>query len=363
MRVRVRGGLLIPELQPPREAHIELTTECNLNCLFCYRRNWYLKSGFMDTNTFKKILVDLKEVGVRSLWFDGFGEPTFHPEFEEFSRTASRDFEVNLVTNGTLLESKVKGIAGIFSNIFISIESLDPELHQWIRGSSLMRIGESIRELSKQGVRVWILSVLMKSTHRKLPSLVKWASELGVRGVVFSNLLPTSEEIEGERLYGTNEVDGISVLIREAWLVATANNMKLIAPSFHYRTDKWCPFVEGDSFAVTYDGEVAPCLFTLHSYNAWLDGKHVGVKQISFGNIREKGLKDIWFSESYVAFRSFVKLFQYPSCNDCPAWEGCQISESNEYDCWGNTPSCSFCPYYKGVIQCPNSALVRGLFS
>lgn len=363
MMVRVRGGFLLPIDQPPKEAHVELTTECNLNCSICYRRSWNLKPGFMDPTTFTRLLDDLREVGVRSIWLDGFGEPTFHPEFEELVRVASRNFELNLVTNGTLIESKVVKVAELFSNIFVSVDSVDPDTYASVRGFDVRKVGEGISLLSRLGTRVWLSSVVMRSTYKRLPSLVKWAAENGVKGILLSNLIATSEEMESERLYGRAEVDGISEVMRESWFIATASNMKLVTPSFHYRADKWCPFIESGSFAITKDGDVAPCLFALHNYSAWIDGKRVEIKRISFGNLRRNKLNDIWNSESYVSFRSLVKLFQYPTCTDCPAWDGCQISESNEYDCWGNAPSCSFCPYYRGVIQCPYGAVVRGLFS
>lgn len=341
---------------------MELTSECNLSCSFCYRRSWSPESGFMSPDLFRRIMDDLRELGVRSIWLDGFGEPTLHPNFEHFVRMAAESFEVNLVTNGTLMREKVRGVARMLSNIFVSVESVISETYQAMRGFQLGGLEEGIRELSQEGARIWLSTVLMRSTYQGLPSLVKWASELGVRGILLSNIIPTSREMDEERLYGRAEVDHVSDVIREAWIVATGSNMKLVTPSFHYRGERWCPFIERDSFAVTYDGEVVPCLFTLHSYRAWVDGKEVSVSQISFGNLRERSLKDIWFSESYVTFRSMVRLSQYPSCNDCPAWDGCQISETNLYDCWGNSPSCSFCPYYRGVTQCPSDSIVRGLF-
>lgn len=361
MRVRVRGGSFIPDPRLPAEAHVELTNECNLSCAICYRRSWSTEQGFMSSDLFEKLLKEFKDLGVRSIWFDGFGEPTFHPDFESFVRKAAEEFEVNLVTNGTLMD-KVMGVANVLSNVFVSVDSPNPDAYRWIRGHDLKVMEEGIRALASEGAKVWLSSVLMRSSYLELPSLTRWASELGVRGILVSNLIPTSREMESEKLYGRSEVDHASEVVREAWLVATGSNMKLSAPSFYYRAERWCPFVERESFAVTYDGKLTPCLFTLHSYKAWIDGKEVEVRQVSFGNLSERSLRDIWFSEEYVTFRSFVKLSQYPSCNDCPAWEGCQISENNMYDCWGNSPSCSFCPYYSRVVQCPNGSIVRGLF-
>ncbi|MCS7103263.1 MAG: radical SAM protein, partial [Candidatus Korarchaeum sp.] len=162
MRVRVRGGFFIPDLQPPKEVHVELTNECNLNCSICYRRSWDAERGYMRTDLFEKLLRELKKLSARSIWFDGFGEPTLHPDFERFVKIAADDFEVNLVTNGTLICDKVERVAGNLSNVFVSIDSVNSGTYYLVRGSDLRRLEKGLRVIVNE-TRVWLSSVLTKS--------------------------------------------------------------------------------------------------------------------------------------------------------------------------------------------------------
>ena len=69
------------------------------------------------------------------------------------------------------------------------------------------------------------------------------------------------------------------------------------------------------------------------------------------GNVNQERLQDIWEKGEYVQFRDRVVRFDFAPCTDCG---GCDLSETNERDCAGNTfPVCGDCLWAKGVIQCP----------
>lgn len=360
-RVRLHGGFYLPDPDPPQEVHVELTTSCNLNCKFCYRQSWDERIGLMQESLFYKIVGELEEIGVKKLWFSGWGEPTVHPKFEEFAKDTSNGFSLGMITNGTTLLRKIDTISRHFSWVFVSVDVTDPEIYRSIRvGSNFHVVDEGVRRLAElDGPEVWISTVLMRSTVKKLPDLIEWASEAGARGILISNLIATHPALAREQIYDKVQPDGISKIMEEVRTLSMIHHIRIIEPFFYYRTERRCPFIEEGAFAVTFDGKVVPCLFTLHNYRAWIDGREVEVKQLVFGDLRKERLRDIWWSPDYISFRARVKLAEYPSCNDCPLWEGCQIGESNEFDCWGNSPTCSFCPYYRGVVQCPRSYVTR----
>ncbi len=359
--VRIHGGLYIPDPDPPKEAHVELTTSCNLNCKFCYRQSWNERIGFMSEELFYHILDELEGFGVRDLWFSGWGEPTIHPKFEEFTKEASKRFNLGMITNGTTLMRKADLVSEHFSWVFVSVDVTDPEMYRNLRvGSSFSVVEEGIREVGgRDGADLWISTVLMRSTVDKLPNLIEWASEVGARGVLLSNLIATHPALAGEQIHAKVQPEEITRVMERVRTLSMLHHVRIVEPFFYYRTERRCPFVEEGSFAITFDGKVVPCLFTLHDYRAWIDGREVEVKQLVFGDLEEKGIEEIWWSPEYVAFRARVKIADYPSCNDCLLWEGCQIADSNEYDCWGNSPTCSFCPYYRGTVQCPRSYIAR----
>jgi MoaA/NifB/PqqE/SkfB family radical SAM enzyme len=75
------------------------------------------------------------------------------------------------------------------------------------------------------------------------------------------------------------------------------------------------------------------------------------MKSHTFGNIKERSLKEIWDNEDYRDFRQKVYDFDFSPCVLCG---GCEDVDSNEKDCLKNTfPACGGCLWAQGVIQCP----------
>jgi MoaA/NifB/PqqE/SkfB family radical SAM enzyme len=84
-----------------------------------------------------------------------------------------------------------------------------------------------------------------------------------------------------------------------------------------------------------------------HYYKAW---QHQ-VKQHVLGNINDGNLMDLWLEPEYVQYRERVHSFAFAPCTACG---GCEMLETNEEDCLGNTfPSCGCCLWAQGLIQCP----------
>lgn len=60
-----------------REAQIEVTTYCNLNCFYCNNKN--IEKKHMDMELFFKIVDSIKNTN--NVRLQGTGEPTLHPHF------------------------------------------------------------------------------------------------------------------------------------------------------------------------------------------------------------------------------------------------------------------------------------------
>jgi len=312
------------------------------------------------------VLDQLESAGVSTVWMGGWGEPLVHPRFEEAVELARGRFRLGLITNGTLLADHARKVAGAFDWVVVSVDSFDPDLYSRLRvGSSIEDVEEGMLRLAEAArargrpVSLWVSVIAMRSNLEEIPDMVARASELGASGMIVSNLIPTGPGMVGEVLYGRAPHDSVGRVMHRARLRAVVANLRLVEPDFQYRTDRYCPFVNSRSLAVSWDGEVAPCLFVLHTYRAWIDGREKLVKRVSFGSLRESDLMDVWSSGEYVAFRARVRLAQFPSCNDCPYEEFCDFFSTNEVDCWGASPSCAACPYYRRVVLCPSRRLVE----
>ena len=84
-----------------KKIYIEITNSCNLNCSFCIGNT--RKVEYMSINNFKIILEKLKKY-TNYLYFHILGEPLMHPSIIEMINIASKDFYINITTNGYLIK-------------------------------------------------------------------------------------------------------------------------------------------------------------------------------------------------------------------------------------------------------------------
>jgi len=83
-----------------KELTVELTTKCQMNCLWC--SSDYGEEFELKLNEVYEILYDYKKEGFLVVRFSG-GEPTLYPELLECIMLAKQmDYEVVLLTNGLI---------------------------------------------------------------------------------------------------------------------------------------------------------------------------------------------------------------------------------------------------------------------
>src|SRR4030043_251529 len=99
----------------------KLTYNCNLRCKMC--PFWKRSSKDFDLEREKAILRQIYDSGVCGIAFEG-GEPLLRKDLVEilaFSR--SLPLHTSLITNGTLLESKIDEIAEYFDGVvYVSLD-------------------------------------------------------------------------------------------------------------------------------------------------------------------------------------------------------------------------------------------------
>ncbi len=112
-----------------------------------------------------------------------------------------------------------------------------------------------------------------------------------------------------------------------------------------------CPFIEKGATAISWEGKVSPCLPLLHTHTDYLEERERISRRHQIGSLAESTLKQLWNEPEYVALRERVKNFDFSPCHICG---GCELSEKNEEDCFGNPfPTCGGCLWAQGLIQCP----------
>ncbi len=357
---RTEDGYRIVTLLPDvKRIYIEVTTKCNFNCITCIRSSWQDPLTHMDWPTFENILKSMETLpDLQSVHFGGFGEPMSHPRiFDMLQAVKKRGLKVEMITNGSFLREDVilKLIDLEVDIVFTSLDSPEEEEYNEIRqGASFQSVYHNIvalqsikKEKRAKKPELGIEFVAMKKNFSRLPKLIRLAWDLHASQVIITNLLPYHESMKDEIVYDLDDTGNL--FGKESLLTsirAQMSNMKL-------RTERYCKFVKEKSLCINHQGYISPCYAFMHNYQCFVYGRKKEMKAFYLGNVNEKTLAELWKDPLYVSFRQTVSDYHFPSCTDCKSLDGCNYTESNEMDCWGNSPSCADCLWARRMIACP----------
>lgn len=72
-----------------------------------------------------------------------------------------------------------------------------------------------------------------------------------------------------------------------------------------------------------------------------------------FGDLKEKGLGEIWHGPEFLAFRKEVLHHEYPFCSNCNLVP-CEYLYAEEFvhDCYVNKVPCGDCFWCMGLFNC-----------
>src|SRR4030067_3682881 len=158
----------------------KLTYNCNLRCKMC--PFWKRSSKDSSIEREKVILRRIYDSGACSIAFEG-GEPLLRKDLVEilaFSR--SLPLHTSLITNGTLLESRIDEIASyINGSLYVSLDGLE-KTHDAIRGVS-GSFRKAVRGIgaAQEKVAVTINTTVMADNVDEIESVVELAKELGTK--------------------------------------------------------------------------------------------------------------------------------------------------------------------------------------
>jgi Fe-coproporphyrin III synthase len=359
------GDLILhPRLPDAKKLYIEATTGCNLQCRTCIRHVWADPLAPMKADTFRSIIATIDTLPqLERVVFTSFGEPLTHPRIlDMIEAVRKRGLEVTVGSNGLLLKPRIARelIRLGVDRLMISIDGGRPETYQNVRGAQLSPIVENIiklnelkHEMGKLFPSVGVEFVIMQSNASELGELAALATRLNISRVLVSNVLPYTEDMRAEVLYGHEPVEPFktsSWAIRAgAWV--TWATMEL--PRMHWGAERRCRFIQDNAIVVGWDGQVSPCYALSHNYSYFaIDGLNKQVNRYILGSVHNQSLADIWMSEEYVRFRSEVRSYHFPSCPDCDLRATCDLRKNNE-GCWGWNPSCADCLWAQDIIRCP----------
>ena len=358
------------------KVYVEPTNRCNLECRACIRNGWDEPLGFMSRELFSRIIEGLRDFSpVPAVFFGGFGEPLAHPDIVDMvAQAKALSKQVELITNGTLLNREMSGqlIEAGLDMLWVSLDGATPEGYADVRlGAALPEVLENLSGFRDachlafpHRPQIGIEFVAMKRNIHELPAVLSLGSQLGAQHFLVTNILPYSDEMREEILYSRAIGDFVygprlkmpkldmNEMTREPFYQIMRSGKNIAFPRNRLEeANNRCPFIERGGTAINWEGKVSPCLPLLHTHTDYLEERERASRRYQVGSLEESGLTELWNQPEYIALRERVKNFDFSPCHICG---GCELSEKNEEDCFGNPfPTCGGCLWAQGLIQCP----------
>jgi MoaA/NifB/PqqE/SkfB family radical SAM enzyme len=178
---------------PGGQATIDLTSFCNLRCVYCYQsRPDYHGQTHIDLALLTRVISELKEAGVKFVRLAGEGEVTVYKGWDRVARQLHEaDFWYAFMTNLSLpyTPDQILTLARA-RELTVSLDTLDPELLARVRrGSELSRILDNLSRIAaaaaQHGLTTEITQncvVYFENVH-ELPDIVRQAPRYGFKRV------------------------------------------------------------------------------------------------------------------------------------------------------------------------------------
>lgn len=250
-------------------AVVELTESCNFNCIWCYANSRFSKD-YMSIVDAKKVIDYLSENGVKQVTCSG-GEPLMYPHIKEFVKMASDSgLIVHMNTNGYLLTRKLaKELHGLgLSQIQTNIDSLNPEVHDYIRGKrgSFARAVNALKVAMEVGMTCASQTVLTKLNEKEVVDIFRFARSMEVPRCRVWDMSMGGRALGKVDLRPTNYVGTLRELSKFASETG-AINIESGDPLFSSKCNKtdlkfsggFCPAIAGLYMTISCKGDVYYC--------------------------------------------------------------------------------------------------------
>jgi len=287
-RENYRRGETFKSLENPVQIDIELNGSCNMKCPFCLHGYEKRPHNPMKVDSYKKLIDEAIEFGIRGLKLNYINEPMLRKDLEECISYAKHAGMLNvyLVTNGTLLDARRRStmIDSGITKIFVSVDATTSDTYNRQRLSGkfdlvVNNILGLIEERNKRGLRYPLVRVSFLrnklNAHEEKDFIDFWTERADMISVQKMTELP-------------DRTSGL--------LVETSSEEKSKGCTFPFK-----------QLVVDYEGDILPCC-------------KMGGKQLALGNIENMSLRQAWNSEDMVALQKMHKERRWkenPICDRC----------------------------------------------
>jgi len=310
-----------------------LTNLCNLYCRHCYSSANTTREEKLETEEVWRLIPQLKEVNVRFVILSG-GEPLMRGDiFDIAEAIKGNGLKTYLSTNGLLVdEATIERIRSSFEYVGISIDG-EPDAHDSFRGKkgAFEKSLKALRLCRASGIKVGLRFTLTEANYTSLPFIFELAEREGIPRIYISHLvysgrgrglsgiqkemyLKAMEHILNKVFYyvenrmpievvtGNNDADAV-LLLREF-----SRRYPDLSGRLYERLRQWGGNQAGVRLMnINFLGEVRPDPFFPEA----------------IGNVREKGLQEIWNSNSLLSFLRERPRRLKGRCGACPYIDIC----------------------------------------
>lgn len=240
-----------------KKVYVEITNNCNLNCSFCTHNK--RQNKYISIDEFR-IILDKLEGYTNHLYLHVLGEPLLHPNIKEIINIASKKYQVNITTNGYLIDR--------ISNCE-NIRQINISLH-------------SFNELNKKSIEEYLHSIFTVAARLSCKTYINY--RLWINNTYTKKIL-TYINKEYHTDLRINDLKDNNTLAPNIFL---STHKEFIWPNISNPiiSKRGTCYALKDHIGILVDGTIVPCC---------LDADGI----INLGNIYEESLGDIIESKRY----------------------------------------------------------------
>lgn len=300
---------------PPKSVKIELSPRCNLSCGFCaLRTRTNQPRTDMDFDLFKRITLEMRDIGVEEIGVFYLGESFMNPELlEDAIRYLKRELEfpyVFLTSNATLAKpdivARVMG-AGLDS-LKWSVNAADPKQFKDIMLSKPILFYRALENIK----RAWAVRNTCNFNTKLYASSIQFDGEQGekMQSLIEKDIRPYVDECYFLPLYGMSMLQ--KDVEKRIGYKPTHGNMGRIG-ALRDPLPCWSAFTEGH---VRYDGHLSVCCFGSDN-------------KFDAGDLTQQTFMAAWHSDEFQAIRKaqLKTIDEGPKALTGTMCEVCVVSE------------------------------------
>lgn len=288
------------DLSAPVNANIEVTSKCNLNCIFCSAEaNNISNHDELSISDLLNLADDLRDLKIFNVKITG-GEPFVKKDIMPFLSKLSRNHRISINTNGTLLTERIVSELSRLNieTVIVSLDSSNRITNDRLRSEdSFEKIVEGIKNLKKFKIPVYISAVLTRLNINEITELARFVKRLGFSHLGVNNIYPKgrAKDMDIELAPTYNELESFCLEINEfnktnknifisfeqAHWYGMKNSIDKSKTGIEKRQKRYLlPCHAGvNQIGILANGDVVPCLL-LDDFVA--------------GNIKRDKIADIW---------------------------------------------------------------------